>query len=346
MSTYLSGLKVPIKNIGGKMFRLNNLKHAQKVNEMENDEPKKDVREFKLLNLRRLESVYSDEESSEESNNNSFDDEINEEKFSEQDLLDVDSFLLFMDGDSQVINNEKGGKKIQPKFMWTHFIAFPYYTNKSFVEKYIFFRNTILGENFANINEHLFQQESRLHMTFCLLQLKNKEQLSLAQKLISESEKEINELTENFPITLDFDQFELMGTPNKTRVFYTRPDPNHESTEKTKDIIDILIRKLVDNQLLTKEMLQYSNISYNVATERYENQKLHVTLLNSTFLYRQMKKMNKNETIKPYFNGQYILKKMKHFNFGSTPTNNFVLYEMKVDKNGNYNQVTNFNFKI
>ena len=346
MNEYLTGYKIGIKNIGGRSFRINNLKQQKKMNYIEEDEIKKDVREFKLLNLKKMESIYSDEESSDDSKNKSFDDDIYlEENYSEQDFIDVDSFLLYLESNPQsmIKNNNNNNKQIKPKFLWTHFLAFPFFKNKDFVDKFGFFKSTILNENFANINEHMFQNENRLHLTICLFQLKNKEQIALVEKLIKESESEINEITQNISLALNFDQFDMMGDQKKTRVLYTKPDSDrNESTEKIKDIIDVLLTKFIKNDILTKEMLKYSNIAYNQITERYENQKLHVTLLNITFLLRELSKNNKEDNYKPYFNGQNILKKMKHFNFGMTSSNNIVLLEMKTDKNGNYNQVMNF----
>ena len=87
-------------------------------------------------------------------------------------------------------------------------------------------------------------------------------------------------------------------------------------------------------------MLESSHIHFNKENERYENEKPHVTLMNSTFLMqREMKNDLKRQgsTLekienKLYFNGIKIIKKMKNFSFGIHKVEEFALNEMKIDR--------------
>jgi hypothetical protein len=139
------------------------------------------------------------------------------------------------------------------------------------------------------------------------------------------------------PLYLDFDQLEIMGTQSQSRVLYTRP--HFRNSEKLRDIIDILINKFIENQIITEEMKQSSHIKFNEDTERFENEKLHVTLMNSTFVISEG--INKNSNLvrqdsniasNAYFNGMKIIKRMKNFSFGIHKIDEIVLNEMKIDK--------------
>ena len=97
-------------------------------------------------------------------------------------------------------------------------------------------------------------------------------------------------------------------------------------------------------------MIDYSHIYYNDMTERYENEKLHVTLMNSTFMLRDKNKIDSvvtdsNLHARSFFNGMKIIKRMKNFSFGVHIIDEFILNEMRIDiKTDNY--IVQNKFKI
>lgn len=364
----LNAFKFAVKNIGGKLYRINNLVNIKKSEVMLNEDDgnlnKANVREFKLVkNLRqRINSVISDDDATSEedfSGNVSFlEDEEGENEMDMsmsksivddfEDMVDIDSLMLF--GEGKGLTGGKMGilkpSKL-PKFKWTHFLSIPLHTNKEFVEKFEFFKKKLIEENFSDIDESLFQKNSRLHMTLCLFSIeenKKKEKLELISRLIKESEETIKKILDENSLMIEFDQLEIMGQQNKTRVLYTRP--HLANSEKLRDVIDTLLNKFIDSDILTDEMRQSSHIHFNEITERFENEKLHVTLMNSTFLIREnlqnkqsdsneLAKQDSNLVSKSYFNGMKIIKRMKNFSFGVHKIDSLVLNEMRIDKNTN-----------
>jgi hypothetical protein len=346
----LNAFKMAVKNIGGKLYRLNPMVNIPKPDSMNNyqDDSKPNVREFKFV-TKKISDVLSDDDATSEeeySNNVSFIDD-DEDSTSKADRLedfedgDVDSYMLFADKEkgSQVSTNKSTPmlkKSPPPKFKWTHFLSIPFHGNKEFLEKFEYFKKKIIEENFSDINETLFQKKSRLHMTICLFKIeenKQKETLALINKLMKECEDSIKKILDGSPLYIDFDQLETMGTMTKTRVLHTRPHVSN--SEKLRDIIDILINKFIENDLITEDQRESSHIFFNEIAERYENEKLHVTLMNSTFVLRENFNKNNSTTQLPdnaYFNGMKIIKRMKNFSFGIHQVDEFFLNEMRIDR--------------
>ena len=263
----------------------------------------KNGKEFTFFNITRdLEN--NDDATSEEdySQNISFlsesdrDESVQDEEDSNCSYLDIDGLMRTDSGvksTNTLVRNNSIGKQIK----WTHFICVPLFNNIEFLDKFEFFKTKVSEENDVNLN--LFQKKHRLHMTVCLLSITDNESIKKLNNVLTEASKEIKALNEE--LYLDFDQLEVFGTPHKSRVLYTRP--HITNSEKYKDIADIIISKLVENKFITEQMQANSHIFYNKQSDRYENQKPHVTLLNSTFTKER-----------ELFNGLKIIKRMNNSN--------------------------------
>lgn len=356
----LNAFKFAIKNIGGKLYRVNNILNMKQsdvnVNDkIENEIGNTNLKKFNLVtNLnKKLSQVFSDDDATSEeefSNNVSFieDDSdrsvsLNLDDVEDFNAIDIDSLMTFGPSTFESKGADKAltDMRSRQKFKWTHFLSIPFHENVEFVEKYEYFKKKITEENFADIDENLFQRKSRLHLTVCLFRFENIKKVETVNKLFKEAEDSIRKILDGTPLYLDFDQLEIMGTHNKTRVLYTRP--NLTNSEKLRDVIDVLLNKFIENEIITEEMRESSFIFFNDISGRYENQKLHVTLLNSTFLMRQKLKpkgeLNKikaiqqdsNQSSNSYFNGMKIIKRMKNFSFGIHKVEELHLNEMRID---------------
>ena len=207
----LNSFRFAVKNIGGRFFRINNLLNIAPNNESINDSQQQDkslnIREFKLVNRlnRKISAVLSDDDATSEeelSRNISFiedddDDEIslehNQSKHFEVDIEDLNSEGVDIDNLMLFEEKQNKGQRIMMKptkhikrFKWTHFLSIPFHTNKEFLDKFEFFRKNIIEENFSDIEENIFQNPRRLHMTVCLFQINDKKQLELLQKTLRE----------------------------------------------------------------------------------------------------------------------------------------------------------------
>jgi len=236
---------------------------------------------------------------------------------------------------------------------WTHFFAIPFNKvsqNQDLVDKFSYFRNKIIEQEFVDINESLFQAPERLHMTLCLLELKGNNEVSKIKGILKEKiQPEINEFVKDKAIYSFFDTFEIFGKPHESRVLYAKP--KNSQSDKLFDVLDILFSNLAENKVLNKDALQYSSIAVNEKTDRYEKEKLHLTIMNSTFSLRENFKNNNNNSItgninatqqaankkkaNNFFNGMRIIRRFNNFHFGSHKVNEICLYEMKIDSDTN-----------
>jgi len=361
LAKYLDGLNFNKKQINGVTYRTNHFNFKDlniQINKSISKTSKNKLNEKneKILNLNQIKSILSDDDRTSEddySDNFSFDDnesksEKNDEKNSNFpsniDFHDPDFLLSYRD--LQLNNNENYNFNKN----WTHFIAIPFNKssqNQELVEKFNYFKNKILEEGFININECLFQNPDRLHITLCMLELKNNNEINKLKKILKENIlPEILEFTQKEEIYSILDSFEVFGNPHESRVLYAKPR-NNESN-KFYNLLDILFSNLVENNVLNKDLLQFSNIIFNEKSNRYEKEKVHLTIMNSTFAMRENIKNNSNtinlETLgsgynrkkaNNYFNGMKIIRRFNNFQFGPHKINEICLYEMKIDSNTN-----------
>lgn len=350
----INALNFKTKLINGVNYRVNNFNYKDlniRVNRNYIPNNKGNMmlnKDRKMINLDRIKNILSDDDKTSEdeySDNFSFDDEeANEshhDKFTESNASNID----IHDPDILLAAKELRDANINQK--WSHFFAIPfnvYSGNKELVDKFNYFRSKIIDEGFIDINENLFQVPERLHMTLCLLELKNNNEINKLKKTLKELiQPEIREFVKENEIYSFFDTFEVFGKPHESRVLYAKPE--NSDSDKLFDILDILFSNLIENKIINKDALNYSNIKINQKTDRYEKDKLHLTIMNSTFAAKENLKNNNdgNITIQDlisggnkkkvncFFNGLRIIKRFNNFHFGSHKVNEICLYEMKID---------------
>ena len=95
----------------------------------------------------------------------------------------------------------------------------------------------------------------------------------------------------NGRLIIEFDELEIFGTPEETRVVYMKLKEDTDQFELLREVNHIIIQSLVDHKVLERKDL--SHIRLNPKTKRYESDKLHLTLLNSSFAIKDLMKDNK-----------------------------------------------------
>lgn len=353
----LEGLNFQTKEIKGVNYRINNFNFKDLNIRLNKSGPNNGnrirTRDEKMINLDQIKNILSDDDKTsddEYSENFSFDEDENDEDKKQNteksnhnniDINDPDIILATKELNSDTANQN-----------WTHFIAIPFNkfsNNNELVEKFNYYKNKIIEEEFVDINESLFQFPERLHMTLCMLELKNTSEVNKVQKILKEKIlPEIKEFLKNEEIYSFFDSFEVFGKPHESRVLFAKPKNNN--TDRLYDVLDILFSNLVENKILNQNALQYSNIILNKESDRFEKEKLHLTIMNSTFAYRENLKNNSNtiniqdlisgankKKSNNLFNGMRIIRRFNNFYFGSHKINEICLFEMKIDnKTNNY----------
>ena len=293
------------KLINGKNYRINPIKQVN-INYIK----KKDQ------TFQNLQKYNVSESESEESGEDNF---LDDENYIEDPEINKKTDKLVL---------EKLESKSKPEnrefTQFTHYFAIPL-QNNDFLDKYKYFKSTILNENLPDVTESLFQIEKLLHITLFCLKLTNKE-----HKLVSEVvESVFNDNSEFNDISLTLEKIDMMLKGNKAKNIYVQPS-KCDNLEKYKDFVDLLIQKLLSNKLITKESIEDSFIVFNHENERYENKLIHCSL------------MNKNFCDSIPFDGHRILKKLRHF----TGFGNITIDKLELRSFGNQEtEYKKFSFK-
>jgi hypothetical protein len=383
----LNGLNFGTKEILGKNYRINNFTikdyttknintkqgkylNGNNKNYNNNNENIEINNNHKNLNVDLFNKILSDDDATSGnenySNNYSSDDESNFnilENFNKDKEINNNNHhnnLGIFEFDNYLTNTNKNFNNFNNcNFKWTHFIAIPFTKiskNVEFMEKFYYFKNKILDESLYDKDENIFQIPERLHMTLCLLEIKSEKDLNNLKKLIENLKPILNEILLGEDVYFHFESLEVFGKPHDSKVMYSKPKINESN--KIFDILDLIYSNLVEKNFLQKDQMRFSNILFNDENQRYEKEKLHITLMNTSFLNRQRENDievigNNSIPVKGFgldlaekkgkdnynFNGSKIMKKMNNFGFGSHRLNEICLYQMQIDQKTN-------NFKL
>jgi 2'-5' RNA ligase len=383
----LNGLNFGTKEISGKNYRINNFsikdyttknintskgKYFNRNNKIDNNNNNNENNDNnnnnnKNFNVDLFKKILSDDDATSGddnySNNFSSDEESNfnilESKDKDREISNNDNYnnLGVFAFDNYLTNTNKNFNNCN--FKWTHFLAIPFTKmskNLGFMEKFYYFKNKILDEGLYDEDESIFQIPERLHMTLCMLEIKSEKDLNNLKKLLQNIKPILDEISLGEDIYLHFEALEVFGKPHDSRVMYSKPKINESN--KLFDLLDLIYSNLLDKKFLQKDQMRFSNILFNEENQRYEKEKLHITLMNTSFLNREREKdvdiigsnsipirgfgsnLGEKKGKESYnFNGLKILKKMNNFGFGSHKINEICLYQMQIDQKTN-------NFKL
>ena len=198
-------------------------------------------------------------------------------------------------------------------------------------------------ENPKNFDKNLFIKPQKLHITLVVLDInEDKEKTSQVITIINELIPKIKEaLNEEF--IFNFDKFDCFDSVKKTKVIFAKmlEDENHY---KLKTITNLIIKGLIDGNILSKENIKNLNIY-----EEYSDGdliftiKFHATLLNLKYLNKALKAENKPAD-KKEFDASDILNCIKDIKFPECQMDKINLCAMREDQvSGKYEVIHCFN---
>ncbi|XP_051153858.1 activating signal cointegrator 1 complex subunit 1 isoform X2 [Leptopilina boulardi] len=173
---------------------------------------------------------------------------------------------------------ESSRKKVQ----FTHFLSIPL-TDKNIIDAFREFKNDVIhktGKGARRVNEKIFQNEERLHLTLDVLKLMDENERQAAAKKLIDCKKDIIDpfLKDNGPINLVIKGIEIM---------------NDDSSE-----VKILYAKVVDSenvfQTLADNIVKYF-VKDGLINPKYNCVKLHMTIMNTKFALKDDKESVKGD---------------------------------------------------
>ncbi len=114
----------------------------------------------------------------------------------------------------------------------------------------------------------MLQKPGKLHMTVCVLDLGDDElKITKVHNLLDNLNFQIKEISKGEP-KFNFEKFDSIGAKETTRVIYAKMKED-ENCRKLSDIIHLIIKTLVDNQIIERSSLKDIQINYDQNNERY-----------------------------------------------------------------------------
>ena len=198
-------------------------------------------------------------------------------------------------------------------------------------------------ENPKNFDKNLFIKPQKLHITLVVLDInEDKEKTSQVITIINELIPKIKEaLNEEF--IFNFDKFDCFDSVKKTKVIFAKmlEDENHY---KLKTITNLIIKGLINGNILSKENIKNLNIYEEYSDgELIFTIKFHATLLNLKYLNKALKAENKPAD-KKEFDASDILNCIKDIKFPECQMDKINLCAMREDQvSGKYEVIHCFN---
>lgn len=87
---------------------------------------------------------------------------------------------------------------------------------------------------------------------------------------------------------LEFEDLDIFGTPEETRVVYMKLKEAGDQYELLKDINGIIIEGMIDHKVVARKDLVHTK--FNKDKMRYEASQLHLTLMNASFALKDLLK--------------------------------------------------------
>ena len=213
-----------------------------------------------------------------------------------------------------------------------YFLMIPF-DNEKFIEGYNKFCEDLIKEYPKGFDENLLQKPQKLHITLALFEIGyNTRKLDKIIYILDNLEKDIKKLSEG-NITFDFDGFSCFDDIQNTKVIYGKmiEDDSHYRLCK---IIDLIIRNLVDNEIIREEHLNQFNVKFE---KNVYSITVHLTLMNTKFL-------PKDYGYRFYsFNSQYVMNCIQKLKLPECELTKFNLCRMAIDQNtGKYEVIKTF----
>ena len=222
------------------------------------------------------------------------------------------------------------------KFPPRHFIMIPF-EDENFIKDYKELCDLLEKEKPKEYDFELLQKPGKLHTSVIVLDLKNDpNEVSKIESILDKIHPKMKELADG-GITFNFDDYDVFDSKERTRVVFAKMKED-ESYRKIELIIDLIIKTLIKEGVISRNDIESYHISFEQNLYKIV---LHLTLLNTMFLNKILKKKNK-KPIKS-FNSQDILAVMYKKNLTSCPLNKINFCVMREDKSiGKYELVKSY----
>ena len=222
------------------------------------------------------------------------------------------------------------------KFSPRHFIMIPF-EDENFIKDYKELCDLLEKEKPKGYDFELLQIPGKLHTSVIVLDLKNDpNEVSKIENILDKIHPKMKELADG-GITFNFDDYDVFDSTERTRVVFAKMKED-ESYRKIELIIDLIIKTLIKENVISRNDIESYHISFEQNLYKIV---LHLTLLNTMFLNKILKKKNK-KPIKS-FNSQDILAVMYKKNLTSCPLNKINFCVMREDKSiGKYELVKSY----
>ena len=219
------------------------------------------------------------------------------------------------------------------KFSPRHFIMIPF-EDENFIKDYKELCDLLEKEKPNEYDFELLQKPGKLHTSVIVLDLKDDpNEVSKIENILDKIHPKMKELADG-GITFNFDDYDVFDSKERTRVVFAKMKED-ESYRKIELIIDLIIRNLIDHNVINKNNIQSYHVDFKDGLYKIV---LHLTLLNNMFLNKILKKQRK-KPIKSFNSGE-ILTCINDITLCPGPLNKINFCVMREDKSiGKYELV-------
>lgn len=211
---------------------------------------------------------------------------------------------------------------MRQKLSFTHLITVPF-NNEVMRQQFCQFKDQVLTEfkDCEGIDENLFQNPSKLHLTFCVLVLLNQNEVSKAKQILTNSlDQIVKPLLNDKPLNVCVNGLDVMNNNLKRAhiLFGQIVDPSNHFQEIADRIVG-----------------QYKESGFLRDNHSEERVKLHVTFMNSLFRQRIISRSNESQNKKfkrikrESFDASRILDKYKFHKFSDFIIENIQFNDIK-----------------
>ena len=210
-------------------------------------------------------------------------------------------YLLKISGPKSEIDKatmlvKQASQQLRNRF--THLITIPF-LHDDFIKAYLDFKEKILNEN-SDIDECLFQNPKKLHMTISCLSLEDDKRLTDAREIFrkqcSDYIEKFNNVN-NFERRLQIKAIDIMNdNPRRTNVLYAKIENDNLQN----------LANHIANVMASNEFLYSGDKFANESDQQQQQVKLHLTLMNSSYLRRGFNKKRRKPMMR-YFDSTEIL---------------------------------------
>ena len=178
------------------------------------------------------------------------------------------------------------------KFTARHFLMIPF-EDEGFIQSYEDLCSKLKSENPENFDPELLQKPAKLHISALIMDLKEDPQkINKVCEIMKGIQDEIKNIAEG-NITYKFGGYGTFDSFKSARVIYGKMLEDGDFLKMEK-IIDLIIKSLISEGILYESELKDLHVTKAGSNDNpFYKIQMHLTLLNTTFLNKVLKKQKK-----------------------------------------------------